>query len=396
MNNKLQYTALFFCFCLFGSCNEDRLEPADTKTFIKMYGDSKYPLTAVDARLHPDGGFVLLANAEYKVGEGANEAFALMPKIIKTDKNGNIVAQNTLGTGRNEVSYALEIAGPDSYLIVGKHIHENKEDFMVIETNNNGEIVNRFTKQFTLPARARAVTVLKNGNYFVIGEVGSGNVSSFAVELSPDFTEVSSRLFEDTKTSITNKVFENNKGLVYWAGNIDYGQKKGNLTGYTPGGLIEVDDEFPKDNASSFEVTSFYSSAGSSNFGFLGTDLGGSDKDVKFVYASEHGKTITETTFKGISGDDIPSSITQASDGGFLALSTSDHIGQGRDFMLLKINGSTGENMFAEPLFFGGENDEEAAAVLTTPDGGILMFGTTVFANVNTLLTIKINVNGEF
>ena len=391
------------CICAFSACNEDRLEPANTDTFIKMYGDSNYPLTAVDARLHPDGGFILLANAEYLAAEVA----AYMPKIIKADKNGNIEWQWALETGRNEISYALEIAGTDSYLIAGKHINKNKDEFMLVKTNNEGTIVNRFTKQFTEPSAAKAVTVLKNGNYFVVGEVGTTRLRSYVIELSPDFTEISSRLFDDSKISVTNfnnsktsmsnKVFENSSEQVFWTGIVDNGIIKGNITGYTPGGLVETDTEVPLGKNTPFQVNSFYSLSGGNNFAFLGTYLDGDETDIKFMHVSGQGYVFSESDFDFdvLGGNDLGASITQSSDGAFLALSTSEKTGHGTDFMLLKIDGSNGQNKFAEPLFFGGENNETAATVLSTPDGGILMFGTTVFANANILITIKTDINGE-
>ena len=377
-----------------GSCYEYMQEPVITETFIKLYGDI-YPMTAVDAKPHPDGGYLLLANAEFPIDEGT----AFMQKLIKINEGGYEEWETALEHGRNEVSYALELTPNNSYLIAGKYINGDKEEFMLAETNQNGEILNRFTKTFAENSAARAVHVRSNGNYFVVGTVGNDKVRSYALELAPDFTEISSQLFDDnSKISIATTLVENNQGQMFWAGTVDHGaMKKANLTGYTPPGLVEADDEFPKDNTQ-FDLKTFMSPS-ENNFVFLGTTPSGDQTDLDFLYASSSGQLISRSTFPGV-GNDVPVSVARASDGGFLALSKSEsnRAGYGTDFMLLKIvpEGSGAVNIFGDRLYFGGQNDDTPATVLTTPDGGILMYGHTNFANANILIVYKVKVNGGF
>jgi hypothetical protein len=86
----------------------------------------------------------------------------------------------------------------------------------------------------------------------------------------------------------------------------------------------------------------------------------------------------------------------QSSDGGFVALGSSEGFGRGADLFVVKTNS---DGVLEWSRAYGGERDDEGRAILQTSDGGYILVGTTRSGvsgtNGSDILLLKTNSKGE-
>ena len=390
MKNKAYILSYLLLTGMFSACLEERLEPAEADVFIKMYDDN-YQATAVDALLHPNGGVIMLANV--------SEANIYHPKLVKVDNNGNLEWETILPTGNVEAqSFIITSAG--SYLLACRHINEaGISSLVVYETNNSGELLKQYYKAIpNTNITARAIVEMENGNVFVVGKVGNNTIAqSYLAELNKaDFSLRWERTLSDEKLSIANKAYLNSRGQVNWGGGSIHqqsGEKVGQVYQIKPFEVLGETTEEPKTNGgTNFDFHTFLMT-NTDQYAMLGSEVNGEETDLRLVLTSTSALKHDIHFNDGFSGGDTPASITRAIDGGYLILGTSEGGAGLTDFLLIKTD-EQGREKF-EHKYFGGFNAETAATVLQAPDGGIIMYGHTRFATVNTLLLIKTDINGE-
>ena len=120
---------IFFSVVLFSfvACNLDKLEPAQTKAFMKLFGDVGNT-EGVDL-LKLDDGYLLLGN---------NSNGVTTAVLIKTDLNGNTL----WSTSFENISASALAKNDNSYFIVGDSINESNllnTRMSLIKTDLDGE-----------------------------------------------------------------------------------------------------------------------------------------------------------------------------------------------------------------------------------------------------------------
>lgn len=198
------------------------------------------------------------------------------------------------------------------------------------------------------------------------------------------------KTFDDEKISINNRIFENSEGRVYWAGTVQRENiNKAELLGATPGNLSEISIDFPQINGSEGSIANNAFDFTSNGFLFLGDYVDGDRTKMRLIRTSLAG---TNDNIRISSVFNLNSkSVCLSPTGGILALgeATDSKLG---DFYLSEI-GADGVEKFNK--VYGGTNRDVPAKVLRV-NNGIVMFGHTNFADANTLVLIKTDVNGEF
>lgn len=390
----------------YGCRTEDKLEPTKVDTYIKLIGDPEYPLVAVDARKDDQGDLILLANLE-KEEDGE---FDFAPMIVKIDHNGNYIGSRDGFTSlfddeKSFISHSLTIENLTSYLIVGEVINGTSSEIALVTYSTSSGFKGPYTindgNSIAEEGIGKAVQV-NSGSYFIVAESleTPGLNKTFQVDLSafgtgnmmliPDNEEN----FVNAKSTIINRIFKAGQGRMVWAGPVDQNTKAQVSVMLPPEGNIQVGESFPS-NAETLNTTAFYSP----QFGkymIAGTIPDGDETSINVYSYSSTGipKVLTDPTVIGRTGNELPVSITP-SDGGFAILATTEQGNGEEDFVLINLveNADGLELDFMKS--FGGENADFAKTVLWDSDGGFIMFGHTEFSDVNTLLLIKCDANGE-
>ena len=124
-------------FLLFSCSDEEAAGPADTSTFIKLFGGANTDI-ASSALPTADGGFILLGTTEI---ENEGEA-SFKIKLIKLDKNGNTQWQKLYpsfedSNGSDEIPQANYkgsslIISDKGYIIIGDCIYDNAKSGLLL------------------------------------------------------------------------------------------------------------------------------------------------------------------------------------------------------------------------------------------------------------------------
>jgi hypothetical protein len=121
--------------------------------------------------------------------------------------------------------------------------------------------------------------------------------------------------------------------------------------------------------------------------------------EIAIYFIDPFGNLIGTATSIGLSGNEYPTSIVQAMDGNFIIAGNSyssslDTAGQ-TDIFITKVDSSSGSIIWSR--FYGGDGEDKANAIITTPDGNYLIAGSTrAFGVFNqSALALKVDDNGD-
>ena len=113
------------------------------KEWFKTYGeDNSHSYAAYDVEQTPDGDFVH-AGSTTATSDGHEDCL-----LIKTDKNGNMIWNNTYGGLEDQVAYDVEVTKDEGYIIAGytNDTYNGEPDILLIKTNKNGDM--EWTKKY--------------------------------------------------------------------------------------------------------------------------------------------------------------------------------------------------------------------------------------------------------
>ncbi len=421
MKRLLPSIAVFSILSVFSGCTvEENIEPSDTSGFVKLIGEnSNSPTTAVDMKYHPDGGYLLLANVE-EVEDGASK---FRPKLLRVDDRG--IIQWSLVSTTDEIgdfrSTSLTVLGNNSFIISGYEVVDSENYAAVcLATGSDFKFLRFGNQSGAIKGILRGAIKESDGNDLVgiVEQPDQADKHSLLIEFASSAPgtvpeddnvadiikdkieferQVSSDSNPDEKAPILNTLQMDNSGKVIWGGPRDL---KSELSTAQRGSDIEQSPLYPYQESTEFKMTDFHvTNTGANRYYMIGTITDEDQTNIRLVITDNlSAQPILQNVEYDYEGTDTPNSITVSAFGDILILATSDRgvIGD-EDFMLLKVD-VDGNITFpgGEPKYYGGAGTETAAAVLPSEDNGILMFGHTEFADVNTLLLIKVMENGEF
>lgn len=408
--NRL-YTILIIGLLAVSCANEEDVTAGKPETFVKYYGGINSDMSS-DMKETSDGSYILLGTT---VSEVASDEEVSKIRLIKTDVDGNVTWDRTYpdnqpGEGANNLMGRAVIEISNGYLVIGDSIYEEDNQeltnmFLLTVDQNGNTIAGKSISFDNASLHGYTVTLTDQGNYFVLATI-EGNTAPENMYLaevsSADLHVVWSQTYgigDDANISKTIITDENNN--VTWGGTTTRNGENDIRIITTPANSKNTffDETIGLNNGKNelgFDIrrTPFgYAIIGSTN------NTAAGDQDILLTRVNTNGKLMGSVTFGG-SGNDTGEAITITEDGSLLILGSTDSFGRGeQDFYLIKTD------MFGNPLWtenegvdgkiFGSVNMDTGSTLLETSTGHILVLGTTEFGDVDTMVLIKTDNQGN-
>jgi hypothetical protein len=424
--------------CLLGCLNEERIDPAKASTFVRYIngGYDDDPKALVKAR---DGGYVILANTLAFPNYSDDSTFTMdRIKLVKVDKYGTVEWTKILPDGRGKDDVGFHASGIDvydgGYIISGEVIKKDgKTNFLIIQTNADGLQKNPQgapISHYEIPLQSTRPSGVIAGNVHGVAAswIGDnklwimGSISEFSQDLVLAEVDISSATplvnwdfaYGGNPATLINRLYIDNGDMVFAGTITDPGN--GNLKD----GLIARAQENTQtieaplsfgDPALSEQANGMCSTL--TGYAVVGstTVSGKSDRDIFFArfagnsqgaalaeyktYAVHYENTDTDVLL-----NDEGNSICETADHGFIVLATTESaltedgsIGRGeKDYYLMRIT-NFGDVLWTKS--FGSKREDIGVDVLQADDGGFMILGRTMLANVPTIALIKTNAEGK-
>jgi hypothetical protein len=421
----------FFSALLLIQCkNLEDAEPANRSTFIYFYEKSRNYEAKV---LEPVGdGYVMGGDLTQSRNDLTNAVISLL------DSRGNIQWETSLDS--MSVSSIKPVS--DGFLIWGSKI-------TLIDTaaNLNNRVVTsaelyKLSLDGSISARRIFRDIINNsrtadiaGDAILIGnnrlvllgnfKSGSQPTATFVTELNPTtlqplWLRTESLLNRDYKN--TTSVFFNADENIIWASGaegeiqntdfsyitlpvlkpeasfINFGQYGQNDNqNYRAGAICQSGLGFGV-TGTYIDITTRVSNLFFARFDASGNPIAGSDIFLDAI-GSQGNNPIEDKSVSQADEDGM--AIAALSDGGFIiagslttttGLSSGNRGNGGKDLWLIRLDA------FGNILWnknYGGSGDEVPSAVLTTPEGGFIICGSSTVANLKTVFLMKTDRNGE-
>jgi hypothetical protein len=430
--------ALSLAACL----NENRIEPAKPGSFVRYinggYDDEPKALARAS-----DGGYVILANTLDYPTTDPNASMDRV-KLVKVDKYGTVEWTRILPENPGTDVVGFHANGihvfDGGYIISGGVIKSNSENLLIIQTDADGlqkntqgasighyEIALESTKDADAQIDGRvqglAASWVSETELLVLGSVSEFpgkdmvvaeiNISTGTPDVRWDW------MYGSGSTTLINKLFIDNDFMVF-AGTTTTDPGNANLkdmrflraqqdAATTIADLPYGDPVLSESANGMCRTLTGYAVVGSS------TVTGKTDRDIMFTRFATNANgavPLTDTTYavyyqdtepateNDVRLDDEGNAICETSDRGFIILGTiqsadteDGFIGRGdTDYYLIRIN-TFGEVQWTKA--FGSQRQDTGVDVLQAEDGGYMILGRTVLANVPTIALIKTDANGE-
>jgi hypothetical protein len=420
-----------FLILIVTSCNNlmdaDRTERL---TFIKTF-NGVTDLDAAALEITNDAILILANMPDPEYSRTTRDS--VITVLIKTDLNGNLIGKAYYKGGQGN---AIKVLPDNSYLILGQTnpvaggaptktriTHVNHVDLSETSSHYKGD-VNISYKGVSLTLSGDKIIVL--GSYKENDGLERPYVETFANAASLD----AATWFQ--KFDLINRNYKNAKavhytgGSIIWASaiaqeldptsdesylSIPYVEENSVFTNYSMLGQNEGSRSFrPLDiqqaHHSSFGFgvvgTRANTNQANANMFFLRTDLVGNiiESSIKFYdalidVAIPWEKVQPNDPDKNDSHvDDFGTALTATRDGGFVLAGhykTGDSQ-KNDDILLIKID--VQGNIIWKKII-GGKGDEHVTAIRETEDRGLLICGTNIVENVQSIFLIKTDKNGE-
>ena len=320
-----------------------KTDSSGTIQINKTYGGPNTDAAAVVVQTF-DGG--------YAIG-GTTFSFGLNQDmwLIKTDSNGNMQWNLTIGGSSSESGWGLVQVADAGYVMTGftKSFGAGGDDMLLAKIDSAGNLVWNKTYGGLTEDRGYSIIQTKDFGYAITGatdSMGAGRQDGWLVKTDSD-------------------------GNMQW-------QK-------TFGG-------------SSFDVLRTVIQTSDSGFAIGGTtnSSGAGTFDAWLINTDSSGNLRWNKTFGGPNDDEsVSGSVIQTSDGGFALAGITNSFGSGGyDLWLIKTD-SFGNKQWDKT--FGGQNDDNGlSSVVQAIDGTFVIAGSKVYNATNSdLILIKISGEGE-
>jgi hypothetical protein len=412
------------------ACDVSSNTPApDQSYFVKYFGGDGNQF-AVDMLVDVDGMIYILGNS--KASSGSNQRIYL----AKVNPRGQVV-NDTLITSSTAYSEAkdldlaldgdliiaanqVDVAGQDMNVLVMK---VSKQDFNINASNILWTKVPKSPDPTSNPHRndyVNSVTILANGNYILTGytdasEVGhSFDIMNLQVDANLNKIPFPFTWNETSGPGNENygrkalEVIQSPDTARYIFGNSNAGASDENVwyaelqsKGYAGASTDDQSDNVFISSLTNDVVTHAMKYESGHLITSISTPVTASGNSTLKLYRLGFNflnpKNSSEVTayYEWPLGN-IPNAnaSTCKASVGFLVVADYLQPSSNTDILLLRLNGS-----LKDPVYFGGEGDDRAAAVAELTDGHILVLGTMQLGNPPEqfkIALIKVNANGKF
>jgi hypothetical protein len=405
---KLVLLLILIILALTACQDESSADLGDARVFKRYFGSEYNHLP--QQVLETKDGFLILCNIEIPTSTFGAVRYKI--KLIKTDLQGNQQWSEVYPAFSEGDATSLKassmIVTNGGYVIMGEEIKEEEvakpRALAMLKINFNGNLQNSSTIDaadvgLTSASSITGKAITLQGNaYIILGTItnnGSNNTLFGSVDTTDYDLNWSQKVGADNITNLTNQVFYTDPQNIVWA----YSTSDIALASFQEN---NVGSDFLRTNtvAASSEVASAMckTKGGLSGYVVVGTTTAGSTQDLYIVKFNQSGSDpvdFTKTIDFGLNDNGV--SIAPTAEGGTIALGTVDsNNDQGfglTDILAVRLD-TQGEIVWQQN--FGGSQNDEAASVIQTKDGGFLLLGATEFGtNFKKVTLIKVNSQGE-
>lgn len=404
---KILYLAVF---ALLSSClTEKNADPGKPNTFVRYFngGNNDFALVAEETA---DKGIIILGTTEI-TNTDLTKKYRI--KLIKTDEYGNLIQQNLYpadfaSTESLRARSLIQLAS-GGFLLIGETIDATSgiAKMYVLEVGADLKQVAATSKAIDfgvvvsplLSIQGQAVQVNNNGNYLVLGSIQSPTDNMLLAELDKSTLAVRwVKKYGAGTSTLSNKIFLDAANNVFWSGTVTRSSSDVRLVKTTQNSLNTVFDlpiGSPLSEESGNDICRYgygFAVVGNTN------EKDPAKQDILFKILAEDGSVLYSKPYGFDADTDVGNSITTAR-GGLVLLGTSDAVpelagGRGEeDYFLMKVD-AFGNDVWPTPRVFGSKNRDIGASVRQMTDGSLLVLGTTLFGNVNTIMLMKASSEG--
>jgi uncharacterized delta-60 repeat protein len=364
--------------------------PMSAISFAKTYGGTGSEV-AYSVQQTSDGGYIL-AGYKYSFGAGGDDFF-----LIKTDANGNIIWAKTYGGTDYDYAYSVQQTSDGGYIVAGftRSFGAGYNDIFLIKTDANGNIIWAKTYGGIYTDSATSVQQTSDGGYIVTGSTysfGAGGYDIFLIKTDANGNIIWAKTYGGTNDDRASSVQQTSDGGYIVAG---YTRSFG--AGGDDFFLIKTDANGNIQWAKTYGGTNYdvaYSVHQTSDGGYIVAGRTGSWAYNIFLVKTDANGNIQWAKIYGGTFNDVAYSVHQTSDGGYIVAGTTWSFGAGAvDIFLIKTD-ANGNIIWAKTY---GEIDwDKAYSVHQTSDGGYIVAGLieTFDASYNIFL-IKTDANGN-
>ena len=338
------------------------------KTFGSGKGDVAYSIVQTS-----DGGYAV---AGYTISKGAGNFY-----VLNLNGSGELVWDKTFGGGKGDVAYSIVQTSDGGYAVAGttESYGTGSADLWILKLNSSGELVWAQTFGGSYGDYATSIVQTSDGGYAVAGTTesyGAGSADFWVLKLDGSGELVWAQTFGGSYGDYATSIVQTSDGGYAVVGTMEsYGTGSADFRVIKLDGFGELvwDKTFGGsfgDDATSIVQTS------DGGYAVTGTteSKGAGSLDMWVLKLNSSGGLVWDKTFGG-SDDDYAASIVQTYDGGYVVAGYTESYGAGsRDFWVLKLN-SSGELVWDQT--FGGSGRDGANSIVQTSDGGYSVAGTT-------------------
>ena len=344
---------------------------------VKEYTSGPYKYSW-DSSKATEGTHTITAEAVDRSGNVGTKSMIGMMNKIK-----DISWQKTFGGLDNDVANSIQETADGGYIVAGwiEFVRSGKEDAYILKLNARGDVEweKTFGEKYS-KYETKSVQQTRDGGYLVAGwtySFNSGGYDAYILKLNARGEVEWQKTFGGMKDDEANSIQQTADGgyiVAGWTESLGSGKEDVYILKLNAKGEVEWQKTFggkEDDEANSIQQTTDggYIAAGwTKSFGF-------GYKDIHILKLDAKGEIEWQKTFGG-KDDDEANSIQQTTDGGYIVDGWTKPFGfrYYTDVHILKLN-SKGQLEWQKT--FGGEGYNVPTSIQQTMDGGYIVAGWT-------------------
>jgi PKD repeat protein len=323
-----------------------------------------------------DGGYILAGSSRYYI----DELRQFGARLVKTDANGNMQWQRTIGGKRFDEVHSAMQTSDGGYIIAGStgSYCAGGSDFWLVKTDAEG--IEQWNRTFGGKDDdiASSVRQTSDGGYIVAGRTesyGAGSDDFWLVKTDPEGNEEWNRTFGGDSSDWLHSFQQTFDG-----GYILGGDTRSFGTGSSDFWLVKTDNngiELWNRTFGGANRRSAHSVQQTSDSGYILAGMtrsfGANHFDLSMVKTDSNGNEQWNRTIVGPNEDNSPHSILQSPDGGYIIAGETGSVGtESYDMWLVRTDP---DGYVQWQTTFGGTGHDVARSVLLAPDGGLVVAG---------------------